>query len=218
MENTFSERESFMELKLIDGAVPVRRRANPVFSPQRGKRSLCRRLVTAAIAAVILATVLEAQAQTTITKEYMVKATCLFNFAQFIEWPAEAFAHATAPIVIGILGNDDFGAFLDELVKNETIKNRPLTIKRSRTVADLKGCHILFISRSEKGRIEEILSSLANASTVTVSEAEGFPRRGGIIGFCVLANRVRFEINAETAKARGLKIAAQLLQLSTACP
>jgi len=45
-------------------------------------------------------------------REYQVKAVFLFNFAQFVEWPPTAFPEATAPLVIGVLGADPFGAAL----------------------------------------------------------------------------------------------------------
>src|ERR1700721_2428538 len=45
--------------------------------------------------------------------EYQVKAVFVYNFSHFVEWPAQAFAAANAPFVIGILGGDPFGANLD---------------------------------------------------------------------------------------------------------
>lgn len=40
-----------------------------------------------------------------------VKAVFLYNFTQFVEWPAAAFPSAEAPFVIGILGPDLSGGF-----------------------------------------------------------------------------------------------------------
>ena len=173
-----------------------------------------RRFVTAAIVAVVFATGLGSQAQTTTTKDYKVKATYLFNFAQFVEWPAAVFADATAPIVIGVLGDDEFGPFLDQIVQGEKIKNRPLIVKRSRTVAELKDCHILFISKSEESRLGAILASLESSNVLTVGEVEGFARRGGVINFFLDGEKLRFEINTDAADRCGLKIRSQLLSLS----
>ena len=71
--------------------------------------------------------------------EYQVKAVFLFNFAQFVDWPASAFPDATAPLVIGVLGDDPFGPYLDETVRGETVRGRPLETRpdefdRSRTL------------------------------------------------------------------------------------
>jgi hypothetical protein len=154
-----------------------------------------------------------ARAETPTTTEYKVKASYLFNFTQFVEWPPTAFTAASTPIVIGVLGDDDFGAFFDELIQGETVKNRPLAIKRSRSIEDLKSCQILFISKSEKARLGPILASVAKTSTLTVSEIDGFARRGGVINFFSEGKKIRFEINRDAAQHRGLKLSSQLLNL-----
>lgn len=147
------------------------------------------------------------------TKEYQVKAACLFNFAQFVEWPAATFANPKAPIIIGVLGDDPFGPALEQIVRGETINDRKLVVARSRSLEELKSCHLLFISKSEKGNLDQILSSLNAASILTISETDQFARRGGVINFFLESNKVRFEINAEAARRNGLKISSQLLKL-----
>lgn len=148
------------------------------------------------------------------TREYMVKATCLFNFAKFVEWPSAVFSSSNAPIVIGILGDDEFGPFLNELVRGETVKGRPLAVRRSKAVADLKACHILFVSRSESARADRILSELGDTPILTVGETKGFADGGGTFNFFIDGGKVRFEINLATARRRGLRIPAQLCSLA----
>lgn len=155
-----------------------------------------------------------ARAESDPTREYMVKATCLFNFAKFVEWPSAAFASSNAPIVIGILGDDEFGPFLNEVIRGETVKGRPLDVRRSRAVADLKGCHILFVSRSESARADRILAELGDAPILTVGETKGFTDGGGTLNFFIDGGKVRFEINLATARRRGLRIPAQLCSLA----
>ncbi len=161
----------------------------------------------------LAAVALEARAQSSTSKEYQIKAAFLFNFVQFVEWPAAAFPDANAPIAIGILGDDPFGTVLDQTVHGETIRNRKLVIQRSRRVQDLKDCHLVFISTSEKGRLAEILASLQTATALTVSETESFARHGGVINLYLEGNKVRFEINPGAAQRQGLRISSQLLKL-----
>lgn len=151
-------------------------------------------------------------AQSPVSREYQIKAAFLFNFAQFVEWPATAFTNTDAPLCIGVLGDDPFGGALEQTLKDETIRSHKLTVQRSRRVEDLKGCQMIFISRSEKGRMPAILSAL-DGMTLTVSETEDFARRGGMINFFLDGNKVRFEINPATAQSKGLKISSQLLSL-----
>jgi hypothetical protein len=154
-----------------------------------------------------------AQAQPDISKEYQIKAVFLFNFTQFVEWPVATFPTNDTPICIGILGNDPFGPSLEETVQGETIGNRKLVIQRSHQVEDLKNCHLLFISKSEQGHVPEILSALNPTAVLTVSEVDGFTLNGGNINFYLEGNKVRFEINPDTARSRGIKLSSQLLRL-----
>ena len=154
-----------------------------------------------------------ALAQARVSKEYKLKATFLLNFARFVEWPPDTWASAEAPLTIGVLGDDDFGPFLDQIVHGEKIGNRPLIVRRSRTVEGLKGCNILFVSKSEEARLGTVLMALGQSTVLTVGEVEGFARRGGVINFYLDGERLRFEINADAAVRCGLKISSQLLSL-----
>ena len=111
--------------------------------------------------------------------EYQIKAIFLFQFAQFVEWPARAFHGAHDPLVIGVCGEDPFGSFLDEAVRGEKIGERPLVVRRYRRGEDIADCHILFISRSESGQLDQILARLKGRSVLTVGDMEQFqPPRG----------------------------------------
>ena len=147
--------------------------------------------------------------------EYQVKAAFLFNFAQFAEWPARAFPKARAPLVIGILGEDPFGAYLDELVKDEKVGERPLSVRRCRAARDIAGCHILFISRSEAGRLDQIMRPLKGQGILTVSDADNFTREGGMIRLVTDNGKIRLRINVEAAKACGLTISSKIIRPAT---
>src|ERR1700758_4217756 len=69
------------------------------------------------------------------TPEYQVKAVFLFNLAQFVDWPSKAFADPAAPLIIGVLGEDPFGSYLDETLRGETVRNHPLVLQRYRRLS-----------------------------------------------------------------------------------
>lgn len=147
------------------------------------------------------------------SKEYQLKAAFLFNFAQFVKWPPDSFTNPDAPFCIGILGDDPFGSALEETVQGEAINNHRLTVVRSQNIEDLKNCQMIFVSRSEEGRVDEILSQLDSKPILTVSEVESFAQNGGDIDFYLSDGKVRFEINPQSALRCGLKISSQLLNL-----
>ena len=149
-------------------------------------------------------------------KEYEVKATFLFNFAQFVEWPAGAFASTNAPLVIGVIGDDPFGAALEQMA-GERVQGRPLLINRGRSLEDVRPCHILFVSKSENPRLGRLLRDLRGLGTLTVGETEPFCLAGGMITFCMTEKRVRFEINTSATDREKIKLSAKLLSLAKGC-
>jgi hypothetical protein len=157
---------------------------------------------------------LSLSAQTATSPEYQVKAVFLFNFAQFVDWPPKAFPEAQTPLVIGILGEDLFGSYLDETVRGEKANDRPLVVQRYHRIGEIKTCHVLFISRSESARLEEILAGLKGRSILTVGDTDDFALRGGMIRFVTEKNKIRMRINLEAVKAANLTISSKLLRLA----
>jgi hypothetical protein len=152
-------------------------------------------------------------AQTQVAREYQIKAVFLFNFAQFIEWPAASFRETDA-IVIGVLGENPFGTYLDEAVRGEEVRGHPLVVQHYRQVEDVKACHILFINATEMHQIKQVLASLKSKSILTVSDATNFTKQGGIIRFFTENKKTRIRINLDAAKDANLTISSKLLRLA----
>jgi hypothetical protein len=180
---------------------------------KRGRKKLS--AVWLVMSALLFSGGLEAPAETAPPPEYQLKAIFLFNFAQFVEWPPEAFPQAQTPLVIGVLGEDPFGTYLDETVRDETVNNRPLAVQRYHRVEEIKTCHVLFISRSEADQLEQILATLHGRHILTVGDADSFAGRGGMIRFVLEQNKIRLRVNLEAAKDANLTISSKLLRPAT---
>ena len=70
-----------------------------------------------------------------ISREYLIKAAILYNFAKFASWPETAFNNAGAPLRVCVLGDDPFGAALDTL-HGKQVRGRPLATARIAAVHD----------------------------------------------------------------------------------
>ncbi|MGD0651896.1 MAG: YfiR family protein [Verrucomicrobiia bacterium] len=149
-----------------------------------------------------------------VSPEYKLKAAFVFNFAKFVEWPPKAFAGDHSPLVIGVLGDNPFDTVLDEMTQGKTVNGRPVEIKRSRRVEELTGCHVIFISASEKQRQAKILAALKGSNALTVSDTDDFLESGGIIQLVMEEKKIRFDINARAAERASLQISSQLLNLA----
>ena len=112
--------------------------------------------------------------------EYRLKTAFLYNFAKFTEWPQNAFKDSSAPLIVGLLGEDPFGEEID-LIRGKLVKNRKLAVKRFKKMEDLETCHILFISSSEKERLQDIFNALKDSTVLTIGETDRFIEDGGVI-------------------------------------
>lgn len=148
------------------------------------------------------------------SSEYAVKAAFLYHFAQFVEWPAAAFRNANSPLVYCTIGTDPFAGELDSTLKGKTIGARAIEVRHVRQTAEAQGCQIVFIGEGQKRQIPGVLAELRGGPVLIVGESENFAEEGGTIGFVVEENKVRFEVNLETAERSGLRINAKLLALA----
>lgn len=146
--------------------------------------------------------------------EYQIKAAFLFNFAKFVDWPPKAFPQTNSPVIIGVLGKNVFGHYLEDTIRDKEVKNHRFEFKEFTSVNDAVNCHILFISPTLKDNLPKILAVLHNSSVLTVSESDQFIQAGGMINFTIEENKVHFQINDDAAKKAGLRISSKLLSLA----
>jgi hypothetical protein len=145
--------------------------------------------------------------------EHQVKAAFLYNFTKFVEWPADRLGGAD-PIVIGVYGRNRVCDELHDVVRERKVNGHDVLVKEVREIADAKSVHALYIGADEDDRVREVLPSIRGAGVLTVGETARFAQQGGMIVFVREGDKLRFQINAESAEQSGLKIGSQLLRLA----
>jgi hypothetical protein len=147
-------------------------------------------------------------------EEYRVKAAFIFHFAQLVDWPLDTPIDTESSLFLCTLGKDPFQGALESSVAGKVIGNRVMRIRHLAEAQDLQSCQILFIDKGQSRRIPALVAALHNAPVLTVGETDGFVGVGGMIGFLLQDNRVRFEINLAAAESARLKIGSRLLMLA----
>ncbi|MGV3772560.1 MAG: YfiR family protein [Verrucomicrobiales bacterium] len=146
--------------------------------------------------------------------EYEIKAAFLYKFTAFTQWPSGTFPTKNSPFTIAIIGEDPFGTELDKIAQSETVNGRKIQLVRVEKDGAVPHCQILFISNSERKRVEEILGSIKGKAILTVSDMEPFCSKGGCIRFVRENKKVRLRINPTAAKQAGLRIRSELLAIA----
>lgn len=144
-------------------------------------------------------------------QEHEVKAAFLFKFLSFIEWPAQSFAHAGAPLVIGVLGADDVHFALQEIVPGRSAQGRPLEVRKLKEGERTAGVHLLFVGRAAVAALPKLPPQ---SGLLVVSEADGALEQGAMINFLRVDGRVRFEVAPDAAERRGLRISSRMLAVA----
>jgi hypothetical protein len=147
--------------------------------------------------------------------EYEIKAAMILNLTRFVEWPAARMGDGNAPFVIGILGHDPFGKDLDKQLAGRSVGGHPVVIQRLVNGVHAETCHILFVTRGERRKLDEIAPVLAKASVLTVGDGDKFASSGSVFGLVLRESRVQLEVNLSAAQRNGLVVSSRLLKLAT---
>jgi YfiR/HmsC-like len=166
------------------------------------------------VLSVVLAGPLRSYAAETLLTEYQVKSLFLMNFIKYVDWPPGSFAADDTPIIIGLYGEDKFGDALKNTVEGRIISGRRITIQPVQSENDSGKCHILFVSDSEKNRLDEILAPVKTLPVLTVGETDRFMEQGGVINFVKKEGKIRLEINLTAALEAKLEISSKLLRVA----
>ncbi|MEJ0061293.1 MAG: YfiR family protein [Terricaulis sp.] len=145
--------------------------------------------------------------------EAAVKATFLYRFASFVEWPSGAFATPEEPIVLCVMGDRAFLGLLEEQIRGQAISGRPLTARQVANDGNITECHVLYLRGGEQATAEALRTS-RSLPILTVTDADETRDLRGVIHFVIVENRVRFHIDDARAAESGLNVSSRLLNLA----
>jgi hypothetical protein len=153
--------------------------------------------------------------ETSESKANQVKAVFLYNFTQFVVWPQRIFNSKTSPFVIGVLGENTFGPYLNEVIESEGVDGHPIVVRHYKSITpDVDECQILFIDKSFPA-VKQAIESLKGKPVLTVSDSENFMRHAGMLRFYIEGGKLRIEINQEASQKSGLEVSSKLLRIAT---
>lgn len=140
------------------------------------------------------------------------KAVFIYNFIEYVKWPA---AKESGPFVIAVLGKSDITPFLQQIAPKRKVGGRKIEVRVQEALeSDPPSCHILFVTSAYEKELEAIKGKLQGGYVLTVSDTKGFVQKGAHINFVLVDGKLKFEINPKTLDEAGLYMSSQLLKLA----
>ena len=138
-----------------------------------------------------------------------IKATYLYKFVPFVDWPVSAFPSSSSPVTLCVFGDENFARLLGQATNGQKIGNRSIVALSLTTGETDPNCQIAFVAGPSGA-----LAAFKGQPVLTVTDAATPAAMHGIVNFVVDSNRVRFEIDKTQAEANGLAISSKLLSLA----
>jgi len=146
--------------------------------------------------------------------EHQVKAAVVYNFTKFVVWPDEVFPSDGAPLTMCVTRSSSLATILSKVVAGRKVQGRPLEALSFDGSEPPAACNLVFIDASQDAQVAQILDPLSSKAVLTVGESSAFAADGGMIRLVTQAGKIRFDINAASARRAGLRIRSQLLGLA----
>lgn len=143
--------------------------------------------------------------------EWGLKATYLYKFFAFVDWPPGALGPAGTSAPLCVVGEDPFGATIDEQGVGQQIGDHPIQVRRLRTVGKDSGCRVLYFRKAAGQSAAQAMAAVAGEPVLTVTDGAGVQ---GVIQFRRIGDRIRFDVDQRAAAANRLTLSSRLLSVA----
>ena len=143
-----------------------------------------------------------------------LKARFVFQLLKYVTWP-EASAPASAPFVVGVVGNPAFATALGQVIGTDQAQGRAVEVRQLGAAGESAGVHLLYLPKSEASEMRQIARDHHGVPVLTVADRFDFPELGGDVGIELVGGRVSFSINRRKTVRGDLVISSKLMRLAS---
>jgi len=142
------------------------------------------------------------------TDEATVKASYLYNFAKFIQWPDEQ----RATLRFCVMGSASLGKSLDSLVGKQ-VRTMQISVRHTVTPQEIPQCDMVFVPAGSQS-LERVRQVVNDYPILIVTESADVLPKGAMVALIESDNRIVFEVDLATARQAGLQVSGKMLQLA----
>lgn len=149
--------------------------------------------------------------------EYALKAQILVELLSYVQWPVGVDPDGRAFDIV-VVGKSPFGTYLDDYARTRTFHQRPIRVRYLAKGGDLSPCSLVFLCRSEGGRVDAVSAWARHHHVLTVADDEALLRRDVMVHLVMERNYVRLAVNPDSVSAAGLTLSSRLLRNARILP
>lgn len=154
-----------------------------------------------------------AQSETESDATIKLKSMFIYNFAKYATWPEGSINDEFTLAILG--SSDEATRFYDLMFDRYTgkeMQGSTLVIKNFKSIADINGAHLLFITKGYEHKLSEIERQTESFPTLTV--ANSFPFNSTMINFVQQNNKMMFSINKADLKSKNIELGPVLYKMA----
>lgn len=145
----------------------------------------------------------------------VLEAVYLERFTRFVDWPPEVkIEERRRPFQLCLIGAQRFAPVLKQIYADQPIRGKVVQIRVLPTVADVLGCHLLFVGALSEDAAASLFRVIRSRPILSVGDRAELAQSGVHINMELVDGRIRFDINETAARAAGLRVSHLLLRLA----
>ena len=146
-------------------------------------------------------------------REHAVKAAFVFNILKFTHLPVSELRNTETGLLLCVLNDRSMFRALRALAGRPT-RSGVLAVAEIDGTGELPLCDAVLVGRQWGGSREQLVADAQRYQLLTITEQSSDVERGMMIGVVPNGARLAIEINIPATRAAGIRLSAELLQLS----
>jgi YfiR/HmsC-like len=145
-----------------------------------------------------------------------LKTYFLRRIPKHVEWPRSSnFNDESKHFNLTVIGKNPFGKWLNSTFPRKKIRKKTVNVRIIKDVKDIGEPHLLFVGEMPRKELNQVLAYIAKRPILTVSDTEGYAKRGIHVNIYVVDTTSRtnlgLEINETATRQSGLLMKPSIL-------
>ena len=145
--------------------------------------------------------------------EQKIKAGLVYNFLKYTVWPQMENTPDRGKLNVCLFGGDPFDGYLSPL-EGRTAQQELIVILKLKHIEQTEVCSLIFVHKSQVGRVPDLLAFLKGKPALTVSDIPDFAQEGGMVEMAKEDEKINLYINKGAVDHAGLDIQKRMLRLA----